>query len=239
MIFFSHTNLKPNPLANIAMILRKIFSKKDKNLLKQIDDLEKSKEELKKVIYKNLELTETSAEMTRAFSEKTKNYGINRFDNILNTQLHLYIVQADLTLFFERIRLSDRRFEKLLCARMLCLILAEYLKDFNSLIGKKFINELKENKYHKYITRIQAIHKELSNVRKQHEKMLIPARNQTSAHKNEDALLLINNMYSLDTTLIYNISFEVYNINRKLDKILIEIYYLILKEADKRKKHSK
>jgi len=203
-----------------------------------VKGLEKSRDELREVIDKNMSLVETSIDGTRTLCERLRNYGIKEYDALLNLTLHLFIVQADLILFIERVRLSQRRFEKLLAARMLGMIAIEYLKDMNSMIGKDLVKELKANGYQKLVPKVKEVHKELSALRKLHEPVFTPMRNNVAAHKNPDSLQLINHMFSLDTDAVYKASFEIFMVNAKLDKILTDVYLGIAKEANKRKRHS-
>lgn len=164
-----------------------------------------------------------------------KNHGIRRFDNLLNLCLYSAVTNIDLIPLSERIRLTERRLEKVLFARMLAMIIIEYLKDINDLLGFKLIGELNSNKYSEFVPEIKKINSEFADIRKKHEKILMVIRNNISAHKTKESLNLIHYIFNLDTDEICSLAIATININTLLTSATTKIYHIILKEAENNK----
>jgi hypothetical protein len=140
-------------------MFKKIFSRKQSDLRRQFEDLEKSRQALSSTLDHSMKVVMDDINSTRQFFEKMRNHGIRRFDNLLNVCLQSSIVNADLMLLSERIKLSNRPFEKPLYARMAALVLIEYLKDINTYLGYDLIGELNKNNYKELIPTIKEINK--------------------------------------------------------------------------------
>lgn len=220
-------------------MFKKIFSKKRPDITKQYEELEKSRQALSESLDNSMELIIEDINSTRQFFEKMRNNGIRRFDNLLSVCLQSSIVNADLMLLTERIRLSKRPFEKPLYARMTALILIEYLKDINTYLGYDLIGELNKNNYKDLIPTIKEINKEFADTRKKHEYLLTTIRNNISAHKTKDALNLVHYIFSLDPDEIFSLSLEVIRINTKLSDAVTKVYYKMIDEANEKKENSR
>ena len=218
-------------------MFKKIFSKKQRDLRSQFEELEKSKQALTDTLDHSMELVINDINSTRQFFEKMRNYGIRRFDNLLNVSLQSSIVNADLMLLTERIKISKRPFEKPLYARMAALILIEYLKDINTYLGYDLIGELNKNDYKELIPTIKEINKQFAYIRKKHEQLLTKIRNNVSAHKTKDALNLVHYIFSLDPDEIFNLSLQVIQVNTMLSDAITKVYYKMIDEANEKKKN--
>jgi hypothetical protein len=220
-------------------MFKNLFSKKRPEITKQFEELEKSKQALSDTLDNSMELVIEDINSTRQFFEKMRNHGIRRFDNLLTVCLQSSIVNADLMLLTERIRLSKRPFEKPLYARMAALTLIEYLKDINTYLGYDLIGELNKNNYKELIPTIKEINKQFADIRKKHEQLLTTIRNNISAHKTKDALNLVHYIFSLDPDEIFNLSLEVIQTNTKLSDTVTKVYYKMIDEANEKKQNSR
>lgn len=219
-------------------MFKNLFSKKNPALKQQFDDLEKSRQALSDTLDDSMELIVEDINSTRQFFEKMRNHGIRRFDKLLSVSLQSAVVNADLMLLTERLRISKRPFEKPLYARIAAMTLIEYLKDINSYLGYDLIGELNKNSYKQYIPTIKEINKNFSDIRKEHEHLLTVIRNNISAHKTKDALSLVNYIFSLDPEEIFTLSLEVININTKLSDVTTKIYHKMINEAKEKEINS-
>jgi hypothetical protein len=220
-------------------MFKKIFSKKRPDIQKQFEELEKTKQALSDTLDHSMEMVIDDINSTRQFFEKMRNHGIRRFDNLLTVCLQSSIVNADLMLLTERIRISKRPFEKPLYARMAALTLIEYLKDVNTYLGYDLIGELNKNNYKEIIPTIKEINKQFAAIRKKHEQLLTTIRNNISAHKTKDALNLVHYIFSLDPDEIFGLSIEVIQTNTKLSDAITKIYYKMIDEANEKQKNSR
>ncbi|WP_281298203.1 hypothetical protein [Flavobacterium limnophilum] len=214
------------------------FFRKKTDYQKQLEDLERSKKELISVNEKNLELAVNDINSTREFYEKMRNHGIRRFDNFLNLCLISSITNTDISILTQNIRLAKHRFEKLLFARMLAMIIIEYLKDINDLLGFKLIGELNSNNYKEFVPIIKDLNSKYASVRKKHETLLNNIRNNVSAHKTKEALNLVQYIYNIDTDEIFQIGLEIMQINIQLTNEGTNLMYKMIAEAEENKKNS-
>lgn len=198
----------------------------------EISQLEKAKQELTIAVNSSISAIEKDINSTRELYEKMKNYGDNRFDNLMNLCLYSSVTNADLFLLVERIRLANRRLEKLLFARMLAIVAIEYLKDINELLGYKLIGELNKNHFNEFVPTIKILNGGFADIRKEHEKFLIPIRNNISAHKTKDALELVNDIFKLDPNRICELSLEIINVNHTLTIETTKIYNKIIENSN-------
>lgn len=206
---------------------------------RRVKELEETNRKLSDAVDQNMKVVEDDINTTRQFFEKMRNHGIRRFDSLLNVSLQSSITNADLILLTEKIRVSKRRFEKLLFARMLAMIVLEYLRDINTYLGHNLIAELNSNNYKPLVSTIKDINKQFAEIRKKHEKLLTTIRNNISAHKTKDSLDMVHHIFSLDPEEIYTLSIEVIKTNTKLSDAITEIYYKMIDEANAREKNSR
>lgn len=214
------------------------FFRKKTDYQKQLEDLEKTRKELIDINQKNFELAANDVNSTREFYEKMRNHGIRRFDNFLNLSLITSITNTDISILTQDIRLAKHRFEKLLYARMLAMIIIEYLKDINDLLGFKLIGELNSNNFQEFIPIIKDLNSQYATVRKKHETLLNNIRNNVSAHKTKEALSLVQYIYNIDPDEIFYIGLEIININIQLTNEGTKLIYKIIAEAQENKKNN-
>jgi len=207
----------------------------NEKLKMQFEELDIAKRNLVEGVDKNILAVEEDIYENRSFYEKMRNHGIRRFDVLFNIVLNSSIVSADLVLLSSQIRLSNRRFEKVLYARMLAMIVIEFLNDISTPLGRDLVRELKQNNYIEHVEAINNINKEFAEIRKKHQSVLTSIRNNIAAHKTKDGLNLINQIFSLDPNDIVALTIDVMNVNTKLNKETTAIYYLMLEEAKLKK----
>ena len=215
------------------------FFKRKTDYKNQIDELEKSRQDLIKVNQRNFDLADDEINSTREFYEKMRSHGIKRFDHFLNLCLISSFTNTDVTLLCQQIRISKHKLEKLFYARMLALIIVEYLKDINVLLGFKLIGELNTNKYQEFVPKMKEINSDFAGIKKNHNTFLTEIRNKIAAHKTKEALNLVNSIYSLDVEKVFSLGLEIISMNVKLTNEGNRVYNKIIKEADLNKRNSK
>lgn len=215
------------------------FFRKKTDYQKQLEALEKSRQELIAVNQKNFELTADEVNSTREFYEKMRNHGIRRFDNFLNLSLITSITNTDISILTQDIRLAKHRFQKLFYARMLAMVIIEYLKDINELLGFKLIGELNSNNFQEFVPIIKEINSKYAGIRKKHETLLNNIRNNVSAHKTKEALNLVQYIYNIDPDEIFHIGLEIIQINTELTSEGTKLIYKIIAEAQENKRNSR
>jgi len=212
--------------------------KKQNSYNQDLKDLEISKNKLKLALDESIKTAESDINSTREFYERMKGYGIRRFDNFLNLCLYSSLTNIDLMLLTERIRLSNRRLEKLFNARIISMTVYEYLKDISDLLGFKLIGELNSNNYKEFIKEVKDLNSEFSTLKKNHDLLIKVIRNNASAHKSKNALELIHYNNNLDPNELFDIAIDVINLNIKLTKFTTKIYLKIGEEGEQNRKNS-
>ena len=216
-----------------------MFFRKKNDYKKQLEELEKTKQQLRVAHNQSLEASLEDINSNREFYEKMRNHGIRRFDNFLNLCLISGVTTSDISILNAKIRLSDQRLEKLLFARMLSIIIIEYLKDINELLGFKLIGELNTNKYTQFVPIMKDLNSRFANIRKENETLLTSIRNNIAAHKTKDALNLINHMFNVDPDKISRIAIDIVQLNIELTNQTTEIIYVMTAEGRENEKNSR
>lgn len=205
----------------------------------QLNELEKTKEKLLIAHNESLESSLADINQSREFYEKMRNHGIRRFDNFLNLCLISSFTTSDISILNTKIRLSSQRLEKLLFARMLAMIVIEYLKDINELLGFKLIGELNTNKYTQFVPIMKELNSEFATIRKENETLLNSIRNNIAAHKTKDALNLVNHMFNVDPDEISEMAVRIIILNTKLTNETTQIIYAMTAEGKQNEKNSR
>lgn len=112
----------------------------------------------------------------------------------------------------EKFRFADRKQEKKLYARVMAIVILDYLDNIGVLIGNNCMAELKRNNMIEFIDDFKALHKKFSAFKTENERLLREIRNNTIAHKNKNALVLSQQINDLNEDEIYEfcLLFKVY-----------------------------
>lgn len=204
-------------------------NKHKRDLLK----LEESKIKFKSAFYESLEVSLSDLIETRTFYEKLKSSGNNRFNFLLDLCIQSSVVNSDLLVYSERIRLSEHRYEKIVAAKNIALTAYEYLKDINTFLGKNLQKELKNNGYNQFIDELKDLNSKYADLNRKHDKDLYIVRNNISAHKIKDSLSLLHLMFSIETEEMFNLAIEIISINTELTHFTTKIFNNIKDEAKK------
>ncbi len=199
-------------------------------------DLKKLKVELKKEDLIKQESTIKDVEGLKVFFEKLKSHGIKRYDNFFNLCIISSIANSDIMLLKHQIALTDQKLEKLLAARMLALVIIEYLQDMNDLLGNKLVKEMNENSFKEFIPKLRELNSEFAQIRKKHQSVLSNIRNNIAAHKTKNGLSLVNQIFNLNPSEIMEMGNEVCIVDNNFTKETTKIIYRIIQEAEENKK---
>jgi hypothetical protein len=205
---------------------------------KELENLEKKKQELRKETINNQESTLGDLEGIKGAYEMMHGYGIKKFDNLFNICIIGSISSSDMILLTHQIALTNQKLEKLLSARMLAMILIEYLNDINDLLGRKLVNEVTSNGFLDFVPTLREINSEFASIRKKHQTELSTIRNNIAAHKNKNGLSLINQLYKLNPQDILEMTNETIIVNDKLTRETTKIIYRILDDAKEKHDNS-
>lgn len=208
-------------------------NRSDRKLARVKKDLEHSKQQLSDAVNDTLKNVEHDISIFRDLLEQSKNHGFKKHTHFFNLNVYTSLAYSDIVLLAERIRLTDRRFEKLLYARLLAMIMIEFLDDINRLIGKEFVRELEKNEFNDTVQIFKDIAKQYSKIKNDNEPLLRTLRNSTSAHKENDALKLVNMVYNIDSSGILNIGIDIINITAQLIRQTTVVVEKILEDINR------
>lgn len=174
--------------------------------------LQKLRKEAKIAIDKNISDSQNSINEFTQILIDFKKHNYTKHDSFLNLCIFSDVVEIDLTLLVEKFRFAERTHEKKLYARVMVIVILDYLDNIGVLIGNNCLAELKRNNMLEFIDEFKLIHKKFSAFKKQNERFLREIRNNTIAHKTKDALMLSKQINDLNEQEIYEFSmqFKVY-----------------------------
>jgi hypothetical protein len=201
-------------------------------------EIQKLKSELKKEDLIKQESTINDLEGLKKTFEMMKSYGVKRFDSFFNLCIISSIANSDIMLLKHQIALTDQKLEKLLAARMLALVMIEYLQDINDLLGNKLVCEMNENGFAEFVPRLRELNSDFAQIRKKHQSVLTTIRNNISAHKTKNGLSLINQIFNLDSSEIMEMGNEICIVDTNFTKETTKIIYRILADAEEKSKNS-
>lgn len=205
----------------ILHCLSKYKEKREKNQLTKIQN------QLIIAINQNIEDSQRSindfVQILKDFKEK--NY--SKHDSFFNLCIFSDIAQIDLTLLVEKYRLAQRIQERKLYARVMSIVILDYLDNIGILIGTNCLAELKRNNMHNFMDEFKVVHKNFSTFKKENEKMLREIRNNTIAHKTKDALVLSQQINELNSDSIYEFSIQFNNYIQDFVNLSTKVIYYI------------
>lgn len=197
--------------------------------------LKKSKYELKKTrkvlvetIDDNITSSQKSINDISNILIDFKKYNYSKHDSFLNLCIFSDIVNIDLTILLEKIRLAERLQEKKLYARVIAVVVIDYLDNISVLIGSNCLKELKSNNMLEFIEEFKYIHKKFSLFKKENEKILREIRNNTIAHKCKDALKLNQHINDIDVEKLYNFGLELKIYSTEFTNLSTKIIHYIV-----------
>lgn len=195
---------------------------------KALNALEKAKKELEGAIDDNINSSQESIDDLCKILVDFKKHKYSKHDSFFNLCIFSDIVNIDLTILLEKVRLADRGQEKKLYVRVIALTIVDYLDNISVLIGRDCLAELKNNNMTEFLDEFKSIHKKFSVFKKDNERVLRDIRNNTIAHKSKDGLKLntyINNIIVED---IYNFGLELKIYTKEFVDLSTKIIYYIV-----------
>lgn len=207
-------------------------NRSDRKLARAKKDLEQSRQQLSDAVNDTLKNVEHDISIFRDLLEQSRNHGLKKHTHFFNLNVYTSLAHSDIVLLAERIRLTERRFEKLLYSRLLAMIMIEFLDDINRLIGKEFVKELEKNGFNDTIQIFKDIAKQYSKIKNDNESLLRTLRNSTAAHKENDALKLVNMVYNIDSSSILNIGIDIINVTTQLIRQTTVVVEKILEDIN-------
>jgi hypothetical protein len=177
--------------------------------------VQKDKREIKKLhkkvklaIDKNISGSQNSIDEISQILIDFKKHNYTKHDSFLNLCIFSDVVEIDLTLLVEKFRFAERKQEKKLYARVMAIVILDYLDNIGVLIGSNCLAELKRNNMLEFIDEFKLVHKKFSAFKKENERLLREIRNNTIAHKTKDALVLNQQINDLNENEIYEFSIQ-------------------------------
>ena len=192
------------------------------------NELEKARNQLVETIDNNIKSTQESIDDLSKILSDFRKHKYNKHDSFFNLCIFSDIINIDLTILLEKVRLANRDQEKKLYARIIALTIIDYLDNINVLLGHDCLAELKNNNMTEFLDEFKSIHKKFSVFKKDNDRVLRDIRNTTIAHKSKDALKLNSHINGLNVEDIYNFGLEL-KINSKefIDLSTKVIYYIV------------
>lgn len=191
-------------------------------------NLEKSRKNLVGAIDENINKSQQSIDDFCKIIRDFKHFKYSKHDSFLNLCLFSDITSIDIVILLERIRLSKRVQEKKLFARMMSVVIVDYLDNVNTLIGRDCLAELRNNNMTDFIEELKAINKRFSILKRENEQVLRIIRNNTIAHKSKNALMLNEYINELNVEDIYDFGFELNNHLKELVDLSTKVIYYIV-----------
>lgn len=178
--------------------------------------VQKDKREIKKLRKKvKLAIDQNISDSQKSITEISqilvdfKKHNYSKHDSFLNLCIFSDIVEIDLTLLVEKFRFAERKQERKLYARVMAIVILDYLDNIGVLIGSNCLAELKRNNMLEFIDEFKLVHKNFSAFKKENERLLREIRNNTIAHKTKNALILSQQINDLNENEIYEFSIQL------------------------------
>lgn len=171
-------------------------------------EIKKLRKKVKLAIDKNISDSQNSIDEISQILVDFKKHNYTKHDSFLNLCIFSDVVEIDLTLLVEKFRFAKRKQERKLYARVMAIVILDYLDNIGVLIGSNCLAELKRNNMLEFIDEFKLIHKNFSAFKKENERLLREIRNNTIAHKTKDALVLSEQINDLNEDEIYEFSIQ-------------------------------
>lgn len=157
--------------------------------------------------------------------QKSKNH---KYDKLYNVSIYASIVGSDISYLSHRFLVSSNVGEKSVLGRLLSMTIIEFLDDILELMGKDLRNELLKNGYDNHIIELKEVSKKFANLRKANEKELRVIRNNAAAHKNKNALDLLDFTKKTELNEIYTLANKIKIINTEFTRFTTKVIYSII-----------
>jgi hypothetical protein len=193
-----------------------------------IAELEKAKEELIRAIDENIKSSQDSIDDMSKILTDFKKHKYSKHDSFFNLCIFSDIINIDLTILLEKLRLANREQEKKLYARVIAVTIVDFLENINILIGRDCLLELKNNNMTEFLDEFKSIHKKFSIFRKDNERILRDIRNNAIAHKSKDALKLNSVINNLNVEEVYNFGLELKIYSKEFIDLSTKVIYYIV-----------
>lgn len=171
-------------------------------------EIKKLRKKVKLAIDKNISDSQNSIDEISQILVDFKKHNYTKHASFLNLCIFSDVVEIDLTLLVEKFRFAKRKQERKLYARVMAIVILDYLDNIGVLIGSNCLAELKRNNMLEFIDEFKLIHKNFSAFKKENERLLREIRNNTIAHKTKDALVLSEQINDLNEDEIYEFSIQ-------------------------------
>ena len=201
---------------------------KKNNKTKAEKELLQAREELRKTIDYNISNSQRSIDDFSDILSDFKKYKYSKHDAFLNLCIFSDIVNIDLTILLEKLRIAERPQEKKLFARVIAVTIVDYIDNINVLIGRDCLKELKTSKMTEFENEFKSIHKKFSLFKKDHQKLLREIRNKTIAHKSKDALELNQQINRIDVEKVYQLGLDIKSYSKEFVDLSTKIIWFIV-----------
>jgi len=165
--------------------------------------------------------------------------GNRSWGNFLNACLFSSIMGRDLELLSKRYILTKDKNEKNLFGRLLSMTIIEYLDDINNLLGNKLRKELIQNKLSDFSEQIKQINKRFSLIKKKNNTELRRIRNNASAHKTKDSLVLLDFTREIEIKELGELASTILKLNTDFTKCTVQIFNKMNANSEKALKKMK
>jgi hypothetical protein len=169
------------------------------------EETTKSFEKNQRAIEKNLE----SCEKARNVAEQ---YDMEDIIFIVNINQFVMLFNYDLNILGYDLLATEQGWRRKLYARLLALLIVEFLEDVGELLGKSFRSKvIAISDKSASIDRLNSILKQLNQLRSKHEKDLRSIRNIAIGHKDKDAKRQVEVINNLDIDGLQSLAIDITN----------------------------
>jgi hypothetical protein len=190
--------------------------------------LEKAKEEFVGAIDENIKLSQQSIDDMSEILKDFKKHKYSKHDSFFNLCIFSDIINIDLTILLEKVRLANREQEQKLYARVIALTIVDFLDNISVLIGRDCLLELKKNNMTDFLDEFKSIHRKFSIFKKDNERILRDIRNNSIAHKSKDALKLNSCINNISVEDIYSFGLELKIYSKEFIDLSTKIIFYIV-----------
>lgn len=159
---------------------------------------------------------------------------------IININQFVIIFAYDLSVLMPDLLITEAGWRRKLHARLLALSISEFFEDITELLGKNFRNkvELLGDKLISF-DRLNAIMKQLNQLRLKHEKDLRSIRNIAIGHRDKDAKTQLDLINNLDVEGLQFLAKDVMEWLKSIIKFLTGVINKIAQESENKTYKSK
>lgn len=175
-------------------------------LIKKIRDFI-NRYKLRKSDKKLSEEIQLAKKLLEIYKSRTSTY--KPYQSLIRVYLYLCVVVRDIYYLAELYHFEKDSNRKNFYARLICMSTYELIDDVNNLLGKDLISELEKSNLQIFISDIKELNKHFSSIRKEYGNTLRIIRNEASAHKNKDPLIILEAHNQVEKINITNLCFKI------------------------------